>query len=128
MNTYIRSSVKSLVGFSVAAALATSAHAALTFTIPAPNGVGDVVALTNAFQQLDAAGYNGRMGARVWLEPGVYDLSGVYMESVSHLLLQTVTTFLSRGSATDLATPSSSAVARLRRAASSTAAAATMTG
>ena len=87
MNTYIRSSVKSLIGFSVAAALATSAHAALTFTIPAPNGVGDVVALTNAFQQLDAAGFNGRMGARVWLEPGVYDLSGVYMESVSHLLL-----------------------------------------
>ncbi len=59
MNTYIRSSVKSLIGFSVAAALATSAHAALTFTIPAPNGVGDVVALTNALAQVNAAPANG---------------------------------------------------------------------
>ena len=88
MNTNIRGSAKKLIGLSVVVAMATSAHAGLTFTIPAPNGVGDVVALTNAFTQIYAAGYNGRMGARVWLQPGVYDLSGVYMSSTSHLHLE----------------------------------------
>ncbi len=89
MNTKIRSSVKSLIGFSVATALATSAYAALTFTIPAPNGVGDVVALTNALAQINAApadgNPNGRFWSKVWLEPGIYNLSGVYMNADSHL-------------------------------------------
>ncbi len=87
MNTYIRSSIKRLIGFSVATALATSAHAALTFTIPAPNGVGDVVALTNALAQINALANipDGRFFSKIWLQPGLYDLAGIYMNANDHL-------------------------------------------
>ena len=68
MNTYIRSSIKRLIGFSVATALATSAHAGLTFTVTAPNGVGDVVALTNAITRINAlGGMANKNGSKIWL-------------------------------------------------------------
>ena len=51
----------------------SAAFAALEFTISAPNGVGDVVALTNAFTELDKANTT---DAKILLEPGVYDLTG----------------------------------------------------
>jgi hypothetical protein len=71
----------------VAAALvAASVHAGLTFTIPAPNGIGDVVALTNALAQINAlSGMANKNGSKVWLQPGVYDLAGITMYSDSHL-------------------------------------------
>ena len=52
-------------------------------TIPAPNGVGDVVALTNKIAEFNAVAST--EGGKIWLEPGVYNLSGVYMTSASHL-------------------------------------------
>ncbi len=63
-----------------------------TFTIPAPDGVGDVVALTNALTRMYRARgtgfYNGSFECR--LTPGVYDLSGTYMDADNHLNLQAV--------------------------------------
>ena len=58
------------------------------YTIPAPNGVGDVVALTNtlATMETDGASY----GLKLWLEPGIYDLRGIKMESGSHLYVRHV--------------------------------------
>ena len=60
-----------------------------TFTIPAPDGVGDVVALTNALTRMYRARgtgfYNGSFECR--LTPGVYDLSGTYMDADNHLSL-----------------------------------------
>ena len=52
--------------------------------VPAPNGVGDTVALTNALAAVT------RLGARspecrVLLEPGVYDLAGHYRTTTTHL-------------------------------------------
>ena len=44
-----------------------------TYRIPAPGGVGDVTALTNAVAQLNKGNTT---GARILLEPGVYDLRG----------------------------------------------------
>lgn len=63
---------------------AGASFAASDVTVPAPNGVGDVVALTNALTQANA----GTIG-NVLLEPGVYDLKDVAMESASHLALTT---------------------------------------
>lgn len=73
---------KAVVGMGVAAMLAVSSFGA-RYVIPAPDGVGDVVALTNAL--LDAtitATYS-----EYALEPGVYDLRGIAMEADSHLVL-----------------------------------------
>lgn len=49
--------------------------------IPAPDGVGDVVALTNALTRSD-------LYDTIRLAPGVYDLSDVAMEEDSHLVMQ----------------------------------------
>ena len=49
-------------------------------TIEAPNGVGDVVALTNALTELNTT-YDYKTTVRIWLQPGTYDLSGVQMSS-----------------------------------------------
>ena len=67
------------------AACASDAHAAFVRTIEAPNGVGDVVALTNALTELNALADAGRSDMRVWLRPGTYNLTGVYMTSTHHL-------------------------------------------
>ena len=56
----------------MAAAIAITASGA-TYRISAPNGVGDVTALTNAGTQIDAAATS---GTRLLLEPGVYNLAG----------------------------------------------------
>ena len=61
------------------AGLLLGAQAANEATIEAPNGVGDVVALTNAMTQANALSASDRANARIWLKPGVYNLSGVYM-------------------------------------------------
>ena len=92
MKTTIRRSANDFATAFAAIALALGAaapaRAALQFTIPAPNGVGDVVALTNALAQINAiSGMNNKNGSKVWLQPGVYDLAGTQMEAGSHLLL-----------------------------------------
>ena len=56
-------------------------------TILAPNGVGDVVALTNALTEVNALSDSARSSARIWLKPGFYNLRGVYMNSASHLTI-----------------------------------------
>ena len=60
-------------------------QAAYEVTIPAPNGIGDVVALTNALAQANALSDSARANARIWLTPGLYNLSGVHMTEISHL-------------------------------------------
>ena len=67
----------------VALLLAPPELAAYEATILAPNGVGDVVALTNALTELNAV--LASEGGKIWLEPGVYDLRGTYMTDKSHL-------------------------------------------
>ena len=62
------------------AALAATA-VAQPIDIPAPGGVGDVVALTNALTRSD-------LYDTIRLAPGVYDLSDVAMEADSHLVMQ----------------------------------------
>ena len=69
----------------VALLLAPVSLAAYEATIEAPNGVGDVVALTNAMAEANALTDSSRASARIWLKPGLYNLSGVYMTSGSHL-------------------------------------------
>ena len=72
----------------VAAAILSAAYgaqAAYVATIEAPNRVGDVVALTNAMAEANALTDSARANARIWLKPGVYNLSGVYMADGSHL-------------------------------------------
>ena len=88
-----RVSIRSVRFATIIAALelASSTYGALVFNIPAPNGVGDVVALTNALARISAApdndNSNGKFKSKVWLAPGVYDLSGIYMTGGSHLNL-----------------------------------------
>ena len=64
------------------------------FTIEAPGGVGDVAALTNALAAINSmiGDADGRRNAKVYLKPGVYDLSGVYMDTAdkSHLLTKDI--------------------------------------
>jgi len=48
------------------------------YIIEAPDGVGDVVALTNAFAELNKANTT---GAKILLKPGIYDLSGTMVGS-----------------------------------------------
>ena len=55
----------------MAASIAITASGA-TYRIAAPNGVGDITALTNAVAQIDAAATS---GTRLLLEPGVYNLA-----------------------------------------------------
>lgn len=54
---------------------ASVSTAAIEITIQAPGGVGDVTALTNAVALIDSNS-NGTTGTRLWLQPGVYDLTG----------------------------------------------------
>ena len=56
------------------------------YTVGAPGGVGDVVALTNLLTQLNALSKNERDGSTVWLNPGVYNLKDVYMDNANHLV------------------------------------------
>ena len=48
------------------------------YIIEAPDGVGDVVALTNAFAELNKANTT---GAKILLKPGLYDLSGTIIDT-----------------------------------------------
>ena len=70
----------------VALGLHTVAQAAFVYTNEAPNGVGDVVALTNALTAFNTL--SDRTNGRIYLKPGVYNLQGVYMDSASHLVLE----------------------------------------
>jgi len=67
--------------FSVSVLVAATLAAA-EYVIEAPNGVGDVVALTNAFKKSHYASN----AAKILLKPGVYDLSGIKMDGSRHLL------------------------------------------
>ena len=62
----------------------STSFAALEFRIPAPNGVGDVVALTNAIFRINQSN---NTGTKVLLEPGVYDLTGIKSSYGSGTLL-----------------------------------------
>lgn len=69
-------------------AVACSASGAFERTIPSTDGVGDVVALTNALAELNALGDNDTLDARIYLSPGLYDLKGVRMTTDSHLRIE----------------------------------------
>ncbi|MBQ3343002.1 MAG: hypothetical protein IJG84_13965 [Kiritimatiellae bacterium] len=84
----VRSILHAGVFAAVAFLLAPVSLAAYEATIEAPNGVGDVVALTNALAEINALQNNTWFNAKVWLKPGVYNLSGVYMDSANHLNLK----------------------------------------
>ena len=85
----VRSLLRTGAFAAIALLFAPVAQAAYEATVPAPNGVGDVVALTNALAEANALGSaaTDRLNARIWLNPGVYDLSGIYMTSGNHLYL-----------------------------------------
>lgn len=73
----------------VAGGLALSvlaAKAAPEYTIRAPNGIGDVVSLTNVLATMETG--EASLGLKLWLEPGVYDLRGVQMATGSHLYVR----------------------------------------
>jgi len=55
------------------------------YVIEAPNGVGDVVALTNVLSQLNSLTAAQRAGMKIVLKPGLYDLRNTYMTADSHL-------------------------------------------
>lgn len=59
--------------FSVSVIVAATLAAA-EYVIEAPNGIGDVVALTNAIAKINEGN---NTGTRLLLKPGVYDLSGI---------------------------------------------------
>ena len=67
------------------AALFAQCAAGWETTVPSINGVGDVVALTNALTTFNARTQANRANGRIWLSPGVYDLSGIKMINGSHL-------------------------------------------
>ena len=69
----------------LAAVFALGSQAAFEVTIPAPGGVGDVAALTNALTQFNAL--SSRTSGHIYLQPGVYNLSEVYMTGASHLTI-----------------------------------------
>ena len=59
-------------------------------TVPAPNGIGDCDALTNAFAEVARifkANGNGRL-PEILLQPGYYDVSPYAMDSGSHILVK----------------------------------------
>ena len=66
--------------------IAAKSLAAPEYTIHAPNGVGDVVALTNTLATMETDGAS--LGLKLWLEPGVYDLRGIKTEVGSHLVIR----------------------------------------
>ena len=70
----------------------TSSCVGAFFNVPSSGGVGDTVALTNALDRIKAARgsgyYNGVFECR--LAPGVYDLTGTYMATASHLTVSAV--------------------------------------
>lgn len=57
-------------------------------TVPATDGVGDVVALTNAIAELNALSDSDTLNSRIYLQPGLYDLRGIHMTAESHLDIQ----------------------------------------
>ena len=67
----------------VLAALSSASLFGRTYTIPAPGGVGDVVALTNALLNVNITS----VYTEYALEPGVYDLRGISLSADSHLVL-----------------------------------------
>lgn len=71
---------------------ATCAFGAFERTIPSTDGMGDVVALTNALAELNAlskaSGGGDTLNARIYLSPGLYDLKGVRMAADSHLRIE----------------------------------------
>lgn len=68
------------------AVLSVFAGKAAEYRISAPNGVGDVVALTNAFTELNK---KNTTGSKILLEPGVYDLTGLRVGTRNwHLTLE----------------------------------------
>ena len=72
----------------IAAACAFDASAAFIRTIEAPGGVGNVTSLTNVLTEFNALSTDDRKNARIWLQPGIYNLSGIYMNSASHLRIE----------------------------------------
>ena len=76
-NVHVR---KTALGVAVALAVCAS-FAADDIEIPAPGGIGDVAALTNALAHIGSY-------RNVLLRPGVYDLKDVEMASGSHLSLR----------------------------------------
>ena len=80
-----RAIIAFLLAMAVTMSCVLGASAAFIRTIEAPGGVGDVVALTNVLTQFSALSDDDRKNARIWLQPGTYNLSGVYMNSTHHL-------------------------------------------
>lgn len=77
------------------AALSSVSLFGAAYTIHAPGGVGDVVALTNALQTLTSSYSEFR------LEPGVYDLKGIAMSDTSHLVMQAARRLIGLGEKPD---------------------------
>ena len=69
----------------IAAACTLDVLAAFQRTIEAPGGVGDVTSLTNVLAEFNALSSDDRKSARIYLEKGTYNLSGVYMTGTHHL-------------------------------------------
>lgn len=57
--------------------------AAFECTIRATDGIGDVAMLTNKLTEFNALDYNDCKKARIWLEPGLYDLRGISMKELN---------------------------------------------
>ena len=72
--------------FAAVAAVLASNAASPEYTIHAPNGIGDVITLTNVLATMETDGAS--VGLKLWLEPGVYDLRGIKMETGSHLVVR----------------------------------------
>ena len=72
--------------FAVAASVCVADAASPVYTIHAPNGIGDVITLTNVLATMETDGAS--VGLKLWLEPGVYDLRGIKMEMGSHLVVR----------------------------------------
>lgn len=80
---------------------ASCAFGAFERTVEATDGIGDVVALTNALAELNAlskaSGGGDTLNARIWLKPGLYDLKGVCMAANSHLRIEHARNFVFAG-------------------------------
>lgn len=70
------------------AALFAHCAAGWETTVPSTNGIGDVVALTNALKTFNDRTQANRANGRIWLSPGLYDLSGIKMLA-AHLFVNT---------------------------------------
>ena len=82
------------------AALFAQCAAGWETTVPSINGIGDVVALTNALKTFNDRTQANRANGRIWLSPGVYDLSGIKMQSSAHLLVNTAKNAMIAGTGT----------------------------